>query len=189
MKVILASKSPRRKELLGLLDLDFEIITADTDEIINPDVPVCDEVARLSLQKAQAVSRLAKYDDVIISADTVVELDGKVFGKPKTEEQAAIMLKTLSNNTHRVFTGVTVMQSEKVETRVVTTEVTFRAVSEKEIFDYIATGEPMDKAGAYGIQGRASKFVSRIDGDYFSVVGLPVCTLSEMLKNFKIDLT
>lgn len=189
MKVILASKSPRRKELLGLLDLDFEILTADTDETINPDVPVCDEVARLSLQKAQAVSRLAKYDDVIISADTVVELDSKVFGKPKTEVQAALMLKTLSNNTHRVLTGVTVMQGEKVETRVVTTAVTFRDVSEKEIFDYIATGEPMDKAGAYGIQGRASRFVSRIDGDCFSVVGLPVCTLSEMLKNFKIDLT
>lgn len=187
MKVILASKSPRRKELLSLLDLNFEVLTADIDETINPDIPICDEVARLSLEKARAVSRLVKYDDVIISADTVVELDGKVFGKPKDEAEAAFMLKALSNNTHRVLTGITVMQGGQIKTRVVTTCVTFRLITEKEICDYIATGEPMDKAGAYGIQGRASKFVSRIEGDYFSVVGLPVCALSEMLKCFKLD--
>ena len=187
MKVVLASKSPRRKELLKLLDLSFEVITADIDEALNTGSPVCDEVARLSFEKAHAVSLKTDIDDIIISADTIVELNGKAFGKPKTAEEAHLMLKALSNNTHRVLTGITVMQGKKFKTRVVTTSVTFRPISDKEISDYISTGEPMDKAGAYGIQGRASKFVSRIEGDYFSVVGLPVCTLSEMLNDFKLS--
>ena len=186
MKIVLASKSPRRKELLSLLDLDFQIITADIDETIDNTLPVSDEVARLSLEKAKAVATALTLDTVIISADTVVELDGCVMGKPKDEADAFNMLKSLSGNTHRVLTGVTVMCGDKVLTQIVTTAVTFRTLSDDEIFAYIKTLEPMDKAGAYGIQGRASKFVSRIEGDYFNVVGLPVCTLSTMLKVFSI---
>ncbi len=188
MKIVLASKSPRRKELLTLLDLGFEIISADIDETMDPTLPVCDEVARLSLEKAKATALQTDSDTVIISADTVVELDGKVMGKPKDDADAQKMLCNLSGNTHNVLTAVTVMCGEKIETRVVTTAVTFRKLTTREISDYIATREPMDKAGAYGIQGRGSKFVSGIVGDYFNVVGLPVCTLSEMLKDFNINI-
>ena len=187
MSIVLASKSPRRKELLGLLDLDFKVITADIDETINPSLPVNDEIARLSFEKASAVSKIAEKNSVIISADTVVVFNERVMGKPKDAADAEDMLCNLSGNTHSVITAVTVMNGDKVLTKTVNTSVTFRKLSAGEIRDYIATGEPFDKAGGYGIQGRASKFVSRIDGDYFSVVGLPVCTLSEMLKNFNID--
>ena len=186
MKIVLASKSPRRKELLGLLYPNFEIITADIDETMNSELPVADEVARISHQKACAVADRVQRDTVIISADTIVELDGKVMGKPKDEADAQKMLHSLSGNTHNVLTAVTVMQGEKRDTQVVKTAVTFRELSESEISDYIATGEPMDKAGAYGIQKYGAKFVSGIVGDYFNVVGLPVCTLSLMLKNFDI---
>ena len=187
MKIILASKSPRRKELLELLNVDFEIISADIDETIDPTLPISDEIARLSFEKACEVAKHISDDAVIISADTIVELNGKVMGKPKDELDAAKMLKSLSGNTHNVLTAVTVMRGKKHNTQVVTTAVTFRKLEDTEIFDYIKTKEPMDKAGGYGIQGIASKFVSRIDGDYYSVVGLPVCTLSVMLKDFDIN--
>lgn len=182
MKIVLASKSPRRKELLSLLDLDFKIMTADIDETMNSSLPVTDEVARLSFEKASAVALLVDKDNVIISADTVVELGGIVMGKPKDTIDAAHMLKSLSGKSHNVLTGVTVMQGNKHITKTVTTTVNFRELSDDEINAYIETREPMDKAGAYGIQGRASKFVSGIVGDYFNVVGLPLCTLSLMLK-------
>ncbi len=188
MKIVLASKSPRRKELLALLDLDFEIITADIDETMDPSLPVTDEVARISREKAVAVADGLNKDTVIISADTIVELDGTLMGKPKDETDAFNMLKNLSGKSHNVHTAVTVLQGDKHETRVVTTAVTFRDITNEEITAYIKTREPMDKAGAYGIQGKASKFVSGIVGDYFNVVGLPVCTLSIMLKNFQIDI-
>ena len=186
MKIVLASKSPRRKELLSLLDLEFEIITADIDETMDPSLPVTDEVARISYEKAMAVASDLSDDAVIISADTIVELDGTLMGKPRNKDDAARMLKSLSDKSHNVHTAVTVLCGNEHETRVVTTAVTFRHISDNEINDYIATNEPMDKAGAYGIQGRASKFVSGIVGDYFNVVGLPVCTLSLMLKEFGI---
>ncbi len=185
MKYILASKSPRRKELLSLLDIDFEIVSADIDETVDETKPITDEISRLSYDKALAVSSLVPVDSVIISADTVVEFDGKILGKPKDKTDAIKMLKILSYNTHRVITCVTVLCGDKHLTKAVTTNVTFRKISEQEINDYIKTGESMDKAGAYGIQGRASKFVSHIDGDYFNVVGLPVCTLSLMLKQIE----
>lgn len=187
MNVVLASKSPRRKELLSLLDLDFEIITADIDETMNSSLPVTDEVARISYEKALAVAKGLTTDTVIISADTIVELDGAVMGKPKDEREAEQMLDSLSGKTHNVHTAVTVLKGDKHETRVVTTAVTFRDITDDEILSYIKTSEPMDKAGAYGIQGRASKFVSGICGDYFNVVGLPICTLSQMLKDFDIN--
>ena len=188
MSIVLASKSPRRKELLSLLDLEFQVITADIDETMNPSLPVIDEVARISYEKALAVANNIDDNAVIISADTIVELDGKLMGKPKDEFEAAQMLKSLSGNTHNVHTAVTVLRGDKHETRVVTTAVTFRDISDEEITAYIETREPMDKAGAYGIQGRASKFVSGIVGDYFNVVGLPVCELCLMLKNFNINI-
>ncbi len=188
MNIVLASKSPRRKELLGLLDLDFQIITADIDETMNPSLPVADEVARLSFEKAAAIKPRVSDDTIIISADTVVELDEKVMGKPKDKIDAFNMLKSLSGNTHNVLSGVTVMQGDKHITKTVTTAVSFRTLTDEEINAYIETNEPMDKAGSYGIQGRGSKFVSGIVGDYFNVVGLPVCELSLMLKNFDINI-
>lgn len=186
MNIVLASKSPRRKELLGLLDLDFQIITADIDETMDSTLPVSEEVARLSFDKAAAIKPKVSENTVIISADTVVELDGKVMGKPKDEADAFNMLKSLSGNTHNVLSGVTVMQGDKAVSKTVVTKVHFRTITDDEINAYIKTLEPMDKAGSYGIQGRASKFVEKINGDYFNVVGLPVCTLSQMLKEFDI---
>ncbi len=188
MKIVLASKSPRRKELLGLLDLEFQIITADIDETMDPSLPVTDEVARISYQKAAAVASKLDSDSIVISADTIVELGGTLMGKPKDQSDAARMLKSLSGKSHNVHTAVTVLNGNRHETRVVTTTVTFRNISDDEITAYIDTLEPMDKAGAYGIQGRASKFVSGIVGDYFNVVGLPVCELSLMLKIFDINI-
>ena len=188
MDIVLASKSPRRKELLELLDLEFKIITADIDETMNPTLPVNDEVARLSFEKAAAIKTQVSADTIIISADTVVELYGKVMGKPKNKADAFNMLKSLSGNSHNVLSGVTVMQGDKHITKTVTTQVHFRTLTDDEINAYIDTNEPMDKAGSYGIQGRGSKFVSGIVGDYFNVVGLPVCELSLMLKNFDINI-
>ncbi len=188
MNIVLASKSPRRKELLGLLDLDFQIITADIDETMNPSLPVTDEVARISYQKAVAVADGLDKETIIISADTIVELDGKLMGKPKDKTDASGMLKSLSGKSHNVHTAVTVLRGDNHITRVVTTAVTFRDITDNEINEYIETLEPMDKAGSYGIQGRGSKFVSGIVGDYFNVVGLPVCELSLMLKKFDINI-
>lgn len=187
MKIILASKSPRRKELLSLLDLQFEIVTADIDETMDPSLPVTDEVARISYQKAAAVANSLSDDAVIISADTIVELGGLLMGKPCDKDDAFNMLKNLSGKSHNVHTAVTVLQGNKHETRVVTTAVNFRNITNDEITAYIDSLEPMDKAGAYGIQGRASKFVTGITGDYFNVVGLPVCELCLMLKQFNIN--
>ena len=186
MNIVLASKSPRRKELLSLLDLDFQIITADIDETMDSSLPVSDEVARLSRDKASAIKPQVSADTVIISADTVVELNGVVMGKPKDKTDAFNMLRRLSGNTHNVLSGVTVMRGDKAVSKTVITEVHFRTITDEEINNYIETNEPMDKAGAYGIQGRGSRFVEKINGDYFNVVGLPVCTLSLILKEFGI---
>lgn len=188
MNIVLASKSPRRKELLSLLDLDFEIITADIDETMDSTLPIDDEVARLSFEKAAAIKPQVSLDTVIISADTIVELNGKPMGKPKDKRDAFDMLKKLSGNTHNVLSGITVIRGDKHITKTVTTKVYFRKLTDAEITAYVDTNEPMDKAGAYGIQGRGSKFVQEIDGDYFNVVGLPVCTLSIMLKEFGINI-
>ncbi len=181
MKYILASKSPRRRELLALMGIDFEIITADIDETIKSGASPFDEVARLSLEKALAVCDRVSADDIIISADTVVVFGDKIMGKPTDKADARDMLKMLSGNTHKVMSGVTVKRGDKIITKTVVTEVTFRKLDDSEIDRYIQTNEPMDKAGAYGIQGAAAVFVSSIQGDYFNIVGLPVCTLHLML--------
>lgn len=184
--IVLASKSPRRQELLRLLGVEFQIITEDIDETMDPSLRPQDEVRRVSRCKADAVLPLTVPEDIIISADTIVVLDGRVMGKPKSEQEAVQMLRSLSGRTHHVMTGLTVRQNARVESVTVITEVTFRDLSEREIAAYVASGEPMDKAGAYGIQGGASVFVSGIAGDYFNVMGLPVCTLTQLLRIFGV---
>lgn len=182
MAIILASKSPRRQELLKLLGVDFTIHTADIDETMDPDLPPEREVARVGAEKAKAVAASCGTGDIIIAADTIVVVDGQILGKPKSEADAVRMLNLLSGRRHEVMTGLTVLHGGSIQSRVVRTGIEFRALSDREIDAYVATGEPMDKAGAYGIQGRASIFVRHLDGDYFCVMGLPLCPLAEMLR-------
>ena len=182
MNVILASQSPRRRELLGLTGLDFVVRAADIDETTDPNAAPFDEVARLSREKALAIPREA--DDVVIAADTIVVCDGAMLGKPVDEEDAYRMLSMLSDRDHQVMTGLTVIRGERIVTHTEVTDIHFRALTDGEIRAYIASGEPMDKAGAYGIQGGASLFVTGIHGDYFNVVGLPISSIYEkILKN------
>ena len=182
MAIILASKSPRRQELLKLLGVDFTIHTADIDETMDPDLPPEREVARVGAEKAKAIAASCGADDIIIAADTIVVIDGQILGKPKSTADAVRMLNLLSGRRHEVMTGLTVLHGGSIQSRVVRTGIEFRALSDREIDAYVATGEPMDKAGAYGIQGRASIFVRHLDGDYFCVMGLPLCPLAEMLR-------
>lgn len=181
MNVILASQSPRRRELLGLTGLEFVVRAADIDETMNPDRDPREEVARLSREKAMAVSR--QPDDAVIAADTIVVCDGNVLGKPRDEAEAFRMLRLLSGREHQVMTGLTALRGERVITCTEVTHVRFRELSDGEIRAYIATGEPMDKAGSYGIQGGAALFVTGLEGDYFNVVGLPVCRLTGILRS------
>ncbi len=179
MNVILASQSPRRRELMELLHIPFSVRIADIDETMNPELAPYDEVARLSREKAMAVPRQA--EDVVIAADTVVVCGGKVLGKPATKDRAVQMLRLLSGRAHQVMTGLTVLRGEESITGTEVTDVYFRALSEEEIAAYVRTGEPMDKAGAYGIQGGGAIFAEKLVGDYYNVVGLPVCRLWQML--------
>ena len=158
------------------------------DETIEGNLPPAMIVEELSLRKALAVAEQADEDDLIIAADTVVALDGAVLGKPEDEGSAFSMLSALSGNRHYVYTGVTVIQGEKRVTQHEMTTVTFRELEPEEISNYIATGEPMDKAGSYGIQGLGALLVSGIDGDYFHVMGLPVYRLGRILDDFGMDL-
>ena len=180
MQLILASASPRRKELLGLYGIPFTVRAADIDETMDPDKPPFDEVARLSREKALAVPR--EPEDVVVAADTIVVCDGIVLGKPRDEAQAIEMLSLLSGRAHQVMTGCTVLRGQKDETFTEVTDIRFRPLSPGEIRRYVATGEPMDKAGAYGIQGGAALFCQRMEGDYYNVMGLPVCALGQVLK-------
>ena len=180
MELILASQSPRRRELLSLFGLPFTICVADIDETMDHLKPAADEVARVSRCKALAVPR--GEDAVVIAADTMVVCQGKVLGKPHSPEEAEQMLRLLSGRDHQVMTGVTVLRGEQ---EVVFTEITdlhFRELTDAEICRYVRSGEPMDKAGAYGIQGGAALFCEKINGDYYNVMGLPVCRLGQVLK-------
>lgn len=188
MDIILASASPRRQELLQRMGLDFIIRTAPHDETMNLFSTPSDEVARVSRLKAQAVYPLCHEDDIIVAADTIVVCDGRIMGKPRSENDAFSMLRRLSGREHQVMTGLTVTQGDNAETVTVTTTLRFRPLSDTEIRNYIATGEPMDKAGAYGIQGIASMFVVGLDGDYYNVMGLPICTLTLMLRKHGVKL-
>ena len=180
MQLILASASPRRKELLGLFHIPFSIRVADIDETMDNTKTPFDEVARVSRLKALAVER--ETDDVVIAADTIVVCEGRVLGKPHSEAEAVEMLQLLSGRDHQVMTGCTVLAGNRCETFTEVTDLHFRDLSQKEIENYVASGEPMDKAGSYGIQGGAALFCERMVGDYYNVMGLPVCRLSQVLK-------
>lgn len=181
MNLILASASPRRKELMGLFRIPFLIRAADIDETMDPAGSPFDEVARVSRLKAAATPHEA--DDVVIAADTIVVCQGKVLGKPRNEADACSMLRLLSGRDHQVMTGVTVLRGSRCESFTEVTDIHFRELREKEIRDYVATGEPMDKAGSYGIQGGAALFCSHMVGDYYNVMGLPVCRLGQLLRD------
>ena len=189
MNIILASASPRRRELLERIGITgFTVAAPNVDESVEPGLSPADMVEQLSLRKARAAARRAGPDDLILAADTVVALDGAVLGKPRDGGDAFAMLSALSGREHRVYTGVTVLRGERVVTQHEETAVTFRELSPDEIRGYIATGEPMDKAGAYGIQGVGALLVSGIRGDYSNVMGLPVFRLGQILSDFGLDL-
>ena len=186
MQLILASQSPRRKELLGLFHIPFAVQVADIDETMDPKKPPCDEVARVSRRKAMAVHR--ESDDVVIAADTIVVCNGRVLGKPHSEKEAKEMLTLLSGRDHQVMTGLTVLRGDLAETATEVTDIHFRPLTKSEITAYVRTGEPMDKAGAYGIQGGAALFVEKMVGDYYNVMGLPVCRLHTLLSKIAPEL-
>ena len=186
MQLILASQSPRRKELLGLFHIPFVVRVSDIDETMDETKPPFDEVARVSQLKAEAVER--EKDDVVIAADTIVVCEGKVLGKPRTEADAKEMLALLSGRDHQVMTGMTVLRGETALTCTEVTDIHFRELSQKEIDAYVASGEPMDKAGSYGIQGGAALFVDKLVGDYYNVMGLPVCRLWQLLAQIAPEL-
>ena len=191
MRMILASASPRRRELLEMLGVEhLEILPARGEEKAHPEQAPGELVRELSRCKAEEVYRRsgAGPEDAVIAADTVVALDGAVLGKPKDPEDAKRMLRALSGRTHAVFTGVTVLRGGRCLSRSEETAVRFRPLTEGEIERYVATGEPLDKAGAYGAQGKGSLFVERLEGDFFNVMGLPLCLLGQMLRELDVDL-
>lgn len=186
MALILASGSPRRKELLRLIVPDFLVEPADVDErVIAAPTPAA-LVRALALAKCRAVAAL-RPGDLVLGCDTVVDVDGRVLGKPADPEDAVRMLTALSGREHTVYTGVTIRRGGEEATEHEATAVRFRPLTPEEIRTYVSTGEPMDKAGSYGIQGYGCLLVEGIRGDYFNVVGLPVCRLGRMLARFGIE--
>ena len=197
-KIILASSSPRRRELMAQAGFAFEVMVSEADETIETETPG-EMVEVLSERKAAAVAEeikrqgFAEESVLLVGADTMVAIDGKKLGKPKDEKGAEEMLEELSGRTHQVYTGVTLIRLKKAENGSILqesrtfsegTDVSFYPLTKEEIRSYIATGEPMDKAGAYGIQGKAAVFVKEIKGDYNNVVGLPIARLYQELKNW-----
>ena len=180
MRVILASKSPRRKELLGELFGDFEIMVSDVDETLEDGVDTLHGVEILSVRKGAPVAE-SNPDALVISSDTLVELDGVALGKPKDSADAKEMLKSLSGRSHNVHTGVAVHYKGRLFSGVATSTVYFKELSDYEIDSYVASGAPMDKAGSYGIQGEAGKFVLRYDGDFDTIVGLSLRLTKELI--------
>lgn len=187
MAMILASQSPRRRELLGQMGFSFTVRPAKGEELPHPELTPAQLVEELARQKALEVSVEAEADDVVVAADTVVAIDGKVLGKPHDKVHAAQMLSALSGREHTVYTGVAVKRGETLLVEHEATQVRFRPLTEREIDLYIQTGEPMDKAGSYGIQGYGALLVEGIRGDYFNVVGLPICRLGRMLAQVGED--
>jgi septum formation protein len=189
MGIVLASGSPRRLQLLKMIGIeDFRVIPDGGEEEISPGLSPEQTVCKIALQKAVNVSLLCSDTDIIIAADTLVYLDDRPLSKPESPGEAADMLRALSGRRHSVYTGIVLFRDgdKKIETEI--TDVYFREISESEIYAYVKTGEPMDKAGAYGAQGRGAVFVKRIEGDFFNVMGLPLCRLSTMLKEFGVIL-
>ena len=187
--VVLASGSPRRQELLRRIGItDFDIAVTQTDETYPEGLTPEETVAHIARGKAEAARALTSPGDIVITADTMVFLGGERLGKPRDAEDALRMLRELSGNRHTVCTGVTVRQDDKLICFTTSSDVYFRALDDEELRSYIATGEPLDKAGAYGIQGLGSLLVERVEGDVFNVIGLPVMPLSRVLREFGIDL-
>ncbi len=185
-KMILASASPRRRELLGNLGIEFECASSDVSEM-----PLVQDKGNVvvmynALQKAKSIEMAESDEFAVLGADTAVYLDGKGFGKPKTKEEAVSFLKELSGKAHKVYTGIALVCGKTEVAKVVETTVRFRELSDSEIFAYVESGSPLDKAGAYGIQDFGSVFVEEIKGDYFNVVGLPVAEVYNLLLEHKV---
>ena len=187
MKIVLASQSPRRRQLLGKMGLEFTTQSPEIDESAFHGRDARDLVETLSREKARWVARQQTPDTLVIGADTVVVMDGAILGKPRDGAEAQAMLAALSGRDHQVFTGVTLCQGDRILTQAEETQVTFRPLTGQEIRQYVSTGEPMDKAGAYGIQGLGGLLVEGIRGDYHNVMGLPICRLGRMLLDFGVD--
>jgi len=191
-RLILASASPRRQLLLSQAGFAFDIMPSEVDENLDESVSAYDTVKNLSNQKAMAVLNRVHEPAVIIAADTIVSIHGRVLGKPRQDEEARAMLRLLQGQTHTVYTGVTLINQGQdgyeLKQIVDNTNVTMRPLAEEEIDAYVRTGEPRDKAGAYGIQGRGSLFIERIDGDYFTVVGLPLVRVYLTLRTMGVEL-
>lgn len=189
-KIVLASKSPRRRELLRQIGLDFVVDVSEIDEDKISHASPLGLAKNLSKVKAEKIAKKHK-DAIIIAADTLIVLNNEIIGKPKDKEDAKKMLQKLSGKTHFVITGFTIhdSRSKKEITKALTSKVKFKKMTEKEINDYVETEEPLDKAGGYGIQDKGAVFIEKVEGDFFNVVGLPVFTLSEILKKFGINIT
>ena len=191
-RIILASGSPRRKDILNMLGIPFEVVVSDADETVSAGTPPDEMVKELSLRKAAEVSKNLESGAIVIGSDTVVYLDGEILGKPADSEDAYGMLEKLSGRTHIVYTGITVIfkseSGEKAVSAVDGTEVTFKELTPENISAYIASGEPFGKAGAYAVQGIGSVFIERINGDFFTVVGMSPKVLSEILESQGIDI-
>ena len=172
-KIILASTSPRRKELMESLGLPFEVMASNADESINPDKPLREEIENLSFRKALAVFKDHK-DAIVIGSDTIVTLDEKILGKPLTKEKAKAMLKMISGRSHEVITAVSIITAQGSETFSSRSIVQFYEMSDEEIDEYVKSEEPLDKAGAYAIQGLGAKYIKGIIGDYYAIMGLPI---------------
>ena len=183
---ILASQSPRRRELLAMLGLDFEIITADIDETMAPGLAPEAAVAAVCEKKARAVGQ-THPGRLVVAADTIVVVENRILGKPHSPDEARAMLHSLSGRSHTVMTGFCLWQDGRCETHVEQTRLRFRPLSGREIDAYIATGSPMDKAGAYGIQDQAAVFVEALEGDYYNVMGLPLCALTRCLRRWGVE--
>ena len=183
-KIILASASPRRRELMALITKEFEVIPSGADETVPQGIKALEQAEYLAVLKADDIAE--KYpDSIVIGADTCVVAENEVLGKPKDKEDAERMLRLLSGKTHKVVTGCAIVDGKRKISFSNVTDVEFYSLSEREIEEYINTPEPYDKAGGYGIQGKASLFVKAIKGDYFNVVGFPVSQLNRALKEFK----
>jgi septum formation protein len=183
--IVLASQSPRRADLLRAAGFDFDVRATDVDESVRAGESPRDYVTRLAIAKAVAAKR--SDDEVVLGADTTVVVDGEVLAKPADAADATRMLRSLAGREHEVLTGVCLLRDGYRDTRVAATRVGFLPMTDAEIAWYVASGEPMDKAGAYGIQGRMSRFVTRIDGSYSNVVGLPVALVYQMLRELPPD--
>jgi len=189
-KIILASASPRRKQLLKSLNIDFEVIPSQIEENIDEENFSFELIEKLALEKAQDVAVKIDVPAVVIGSDTVVVINEHILGKPKDKDEACRMLKLLSGRAHKVISAIAIVDTitQKIITDHVVSEVTFKNLTDSEIYSYIETGEPMDKAGAYAIQGLGSKFISSISGCYNNIVGISLSKLVEMLKEFRINI-